>query len=154
MFQSEDRGLWAWVNQQEHLKLSVRELNPSSADLPALFARLFAASLGLQRAVEAAGHALARDARLGWLCACPSRLGTALQARGSLYLPLALAKSSTALDELVHGMGLAGKRRGTQIALSNAERLGAGEAELASGLLAGVAALCAFEAARPSPFLY
>nr|NJM01089.1 arginine kinase [Desulfobacula sp.] len=140
VFHSLDRKLMVWVNEEDHLRIMSLE---RSSHLSLVFHRLCRA---LQALSPRLGFAF--DHRLGYLTSCPTNLGTAMRAGVHIRLEKLDRKK-----ELLHGLakeyhlqirGTRGEKTEVEDAvfdISNAQRLGIGEAAVIQTLHQGLLAI-------------
>jgi len=108
----------AWINEEDHLRLRMRQ---PGANLREACQHLSTADAALRDAVGKAGHAFLANSRLGYITASPANLGTGFQAQATLRLPFLAA--SRAFGSLCRRLHL-------QVRPSrDKQRLGAGEGQ-------------------------
>ena len=81
---SSDERFLVWVNEEDHVRTMAMA---PGGDVAAVFGRWAEGTAKLEAALAAAGHAVAFDAKLGFLATCPSNLGTAMRASVFVRLP-------------------------------------------------------------------
>eukprot|EP00927_Polykrikos_kofoidii_P072619 TRINITY_DN68721_c0_g1_i1.p1 TRINITY_DN68721_c0_g1~~TRINITY_DN68721_c0_g1_i1.p1 ORF type:complete len:1415 (-),score=218.75 TRINITY_DN68721_c0_g1_i1:288-4532(-) len=126
VFVSTNRKLSAWINEEEHLRLTFAE---KGQDVKGAFSRLCRALDGLQDSLRHSGYTFAKSDRLGYVCSSPANLGTCFTATVSLKIPV-LSKE-THFRQLcavfgVHARSGIGGVKGS-IDISNIRRLGSSE---------------------------
>lgn len=145
VFASADEVFAVQINETEHLRVIV---TLKGSDLKKAFGRFCLASDALSLALQQDGHAFARSERLGFLCAEPSELGTALSAIVTVRLPR-LGKQPEKLAGFCAALCItAAKAANTSGALdiSNAERLGSSEVDQVNVVIKGCQRLIELEA--------
>jgi len=142
VFVSEERDIFAWINEADHLR--VRAVGYHSGDLKGAMLRLAKAedaiASGLPKNLE-----FAHSDRLGFLASLPENLGTGLTATVSVQLPK--LSDSAGFGALCKKMKLRAERdsEGDGWSMSNADRLGSSELQQVTGVGEGVRALIALE---------
>lgn len=140
VFSSLDRRLMVWVNEEDHLRIMSLE---RSSDLSGAFHQLCRALQALSPPLE-----FAFDNRLGYLTSCPTNLGTAMRAGVHIRLEK-LDRKKEILDGLAKAYhlqirGTRGEKTEVEDAvfdISNAQRLGIGEAAVIQTLHQGLSAI-------------
>lgn len=140
VFYSPDRQFMVWVNEEDHLRIMSLE---KTSDLASTFHRLVRALQALSPSLE-----FAFDNRLGYLTSCPTNLGTAMRAGVHIRLEKLDRKK-----EILHCLakeyhlqirGTQGEKTKVEKAvfdISNAQRLGIGEASIIRTLHKGLSAI-------------
>jgi creatine kinase len=90
IYLNRDRDLMVWVNYEDHLRLTSVE---NGGNLKSAFARLCKANEKLLESLVSDGAGFMQSDLLGYLCSCPSNLGTTLRATAAIRLPLLSARS-------------------------------------------------------------
>lgn len=147
----------AWVNEEDHCRIISME---SNGDIPSVFTRFCALSDAIKSSAEANGAKLMWNDALGFICTCPSNLGTGL--RASVIIKLEnfnrLAEGDNHADsELLKTVcstydlqlrGSAGEHSavvGAKFDVSNKQRLGYSEVQLVQKMIDGVSKVIQLE---------
>ncbi len=142
-FSNQAKSFTAWVNEEDQLRLiSVQR----GADIATVFARLCRAMDSIENTLE-----FQRSDDYGFLCSCPTNLGTGL--RASFHLRLPLSGGSQDFREICRRRYLTVRSSsgehspGAQYVyeISNKRRLGLSEAEALHECLEGIMKLIALE---------
>lgn len=144
VYTSRDRQFFAWVNEEDHLRLICLE---KSGALSRVFNRLALALEFLSKTLS-----FAWDPCKGYLNTCPTNIGTALRAGVHIRLP-GLENHPDRLNDLAsaHGLQIRGTRgektavTGAVFDISNRFRLGIDENRLIQDLHTGITAIVAAE---------
>lgn len=141
VFLSESQGLCVWCNEEDHLRFVARQ--HGAVDLKRLWSNLVEALAAVGQ-----GGSFARSDRLGYLTACPTRLGAAMRATVALRLPLLAA--ATDLPALCASMDLQVSQEvgpsGSLWGVSSGEGLGVSEVDLLNNVIEGCRRLVSLEA--------
>jgi creatine kinase len=155
VFLSGSRRFAAWVNEEDHLCLRSARLGVAAGGVQEAFAEVMGALDCINSSVSRQGElcmGFARSERLGYLTACPSKLGTALRVVVMLRLPLlslqdGLAKWCSRSRSLTvreafddHGRPLVGC-----LEVTHRGRLGVSEIATMNGVVAAVDELIRME---------
>jgi len=147
----EDQGtgsmLCAWINEDEHLSLIVRQTGSgdisSSGVARRAFDQLCSAEHHLQAALQQQGRGFARSQRWGFITALPERLGTGLSVSVRLKLPRLTAAPEIGNLCAAEGLQITARAPGGVIEVSNRVSLGVSEVELVNLTMAACARLVA-----------
>jgi len=158
-FWPESRGIFhnashtalCWCNEEDHCRIISMQ---DGGDVKAVFTRFCALSEAMKASTEAAGASLMHNAALGYIGTCPSNLGTGM--RASVMIELANLNENVPLLHKICEMydlqprGSAGEHSaalGARWDISNKQRIGFSEVELAQKMIDGVCmVICAEEA--------
>lgn len=142
VFATEDVSAWAWINDEDHLRLHCAQDGPSLRDA---FAQLCVIHSTLVEALQRRGHAFARDARLGFLSTGVTNVGSSLCATVFVRLPLLSAQPE--FRKACKQLQLQASYQSTSgvWALSNIARLGTSEADQVNAVANGCRELIAME---------
>jgi arginine kinase len=83
-FRSDNGKIHAWVNDEDHLKLFVRDDGskatiPAAVNLKAMIKEWAKTLVFIESVMEPSGFCFMRSERLGYVTSCPSNLGTAMR---------------------------------------------------------------------------
>jgi len=146
LFPSNSGRLVAWVNGEDHLRLT--SLQPGG-NLQEAFCRLSRTATGVEAGLAAEGHQFSRNGRLGYITTSPSNLGIGLYVNVLIRLPLLSLQPD--LKETCRDLGLqvcAGTSAGVlNVAAVPWEHFRKTEVELVSAAVDGCAKLVQLEQA-------
>lgn len=140
VFLSQDKKFRTWVNEEDHLRIISLSYD---SDLQGVFERL------VRGLVTLGTHlAFAHDPALGFLCSCPTNIGTAMRAGVHIRLKK-LEKRPSLLKEIVSAhhlqiRGTGGEKTAVDNAvfdISNARRLGVSANDIVGDLHTGLQAV-------------
>lgn len=141
VFCNQSDNLWAWVNEEDHLKLFSGQ--PDS-NLHAAFYRLAAAEKSLKMILQQDGLSFACNENLGYLSSSLHNIGTGLCATVVMRLPNLSATPN--FRSMCAKLKLQVKAVGSKVwAVSNTERLGTSEVEQISQVASSCKELLAAE---------
>jgi len=143
IFHNDQKTFLVWVNEEDHMRVIAMQDGGNVLDVFDRFARGVA---DVEKVVKAEGREYMYDDHLGFLCTCPSNLGTGLRASVMIKLPY-LAGDSDRFYELCGLLGL--QARGSKgehsppgpggvYDVSNKARIGKSEVELVQTMIDGV----------------
>jgi creatine kinase len=150
------RGIWhnkeknflVWINEEDQCRVISMQ---SGGDMHQTFARFCRGIKEIERLMKVNGHEFMWNERLGYICTCPSNLGTVL--RCSVHVQLKLLGKDERFESIVSGLGL--QWRGTAgehtdavdsiYDISNAARLKKTEREFVQLVIDGVTKLIDME---------
>jgi len=134
IFTSSQGDLWAWMNEEDHLRLFSAQ---NGSNLQEAFARLCRAESSMQSRLKQAGYDWAHSKRLGFLATSPANLGTSLCATAFMRLPQISQQAK--FRSLCKSLHLQAQRSGTSglWAISNSERLGSSEVDQVNCVITG-----------------
>jgi len=158
------RGIWhnnqknflVWINEEDHIRIISMQ---KGGDMRAVFSRFGRGLLEVERLMKEKGYELMRNERLGYICTCPTNLGTVV--RCSVHLRLVHLEKDKRFDEILAKLRLGKRGTGGESSLaedstydiSNLARLGKSERDLVQVLVDGVNTLIkmdqALEAGKP-----
>ena len=143
VFYNTDRDVLAWVNQEDHVRLFAMEMG---SDIKGVFERLSTLLAGFERRLEKGGKEVMRDERLGYITTDPGNVGTGLRVRLLMRLPQLVCRDDFA--ELMKKLKLdCTEGEDGMVDLSNADRLGRTEVELANVVIHAAERIIAMETA-------
>lgn len=143
------RGIWhndkknflIWVNEEDHCRVISMQ---QGGDMLATFDRFCTGLKEVESLMKAKGHEFMHSDRLGYLCTCPTNIGTGL--RCSVHVQLKNLSKHPKFDDIVKGLQM--QKRGTAgehtaavddtYDLSNAARLKKTEREFVQLVINGV----------------
>lgn len=147
----------AWINEEDHCRLFAQD---NTGDVKKVFTEFVNLINSITSAVTSKGKSFMYSPSLGYLCTCPSELGTALKINIKVLLPEInkLLKSGSTDDvELVEKLyymfdlepgtvsGLFNASENDILNISNAQRMGVSEVQLTQKIIDGVSALIEVE---------
>jgi len=150
------RGIWhnktknflVWINEEDQCRVISME---QGGNMRQTFARFCHGIKEIERLMKEKGHQFMWSERLGYLCTCPSNLGTVL--RCSVHIQLKLLSKDKRFENIVSGLGL--QWRGTAgehtdavdsiYDISNSARLKKTEREFVQLVIDGVETLIKME---------
>lgn len=143
IFHNDEKTFLVWVNEEDHMRVIAME---DGGDIQRVFDRWSRGVSDVESVVKAEGREYMYDEHLGFLCTCPSNLGTGLRASVMIKLPY-LAQNSERFYELCGLLGL--QARGSKgehsppgpggvYDVSNKARIGFSEVELVQTMIDGV----------------
>nr|BAD27402.1 glycocyamine kinase beta chain [Hediste diversicolor] len=143
------RGIWhnngknflVWINEEDHIRIISMQ---KGGDMRAVFSRFGRGLTEVERLMKEKGYELMRNERLGYICTCPTNLGTVV--RASVHLRLANLEKDKRFDDFLAKLRLGKRGTGGESSLaedstydiSNLARLGKSERELVQVLVDGV----------------
>lgn len=143
----------AWINEEDHFRIITQQ---DGGNIAATFARFASFMLAVTSTAEQKGLKFMHSPSLGYLCTCPSELGTALKVTMTIHLPeinkIMQSKKKADLDNIVKvcdifsidvdgSNGLLSAAEGDNFFISNSQRFGCTEVDLAQKVLSGSAKL-------------
>jgi len=150
IFHNEKKSFLVWVNEEDHMRVIAME---QGGDVKGVFDRWCRGVSDVESVVKAEGREYMYDDHLGFVCTCPSNLGTGLRASVMIKLP-ELAGNSDRFYAICSKLGL--QARGSKgehsppgpggvYDVSNKARIGHSEVELVQGMIDGIWTLIALE---------
>ncbi|MFT5676887.1 MAG: arginine kinase [Paraglaciecola sp.] len=144
IYHNDEKTFLVWVNEEDQLRIISMQ---AGGNIRQVFERLTLALTELEQRLT-----FAFNPRLGYICSCPTNLGTAMRASVHIKLPY-LAKDMTQLNAIVEQhylqiRGIHGEHsdcEGDVYDISNRRRLGVTEVQCVQDLYTGVVALIAAE---------
>jgi len=143
------RGIWhnnektflVWINEEDHCR--VISMNKDS-NMKATFERFCRGLKEIQGLIKGNGRDFMWSERLGFLCTCPSNIGTGL--RCSVHVQLKLLSKDPRFDKIIPALGMQARGSGGEHTeaidsvydLSNAARLKKSELEFVQLVIDGV----------------
>jgi len=149
IFHNENKTALCWCNEEDHCRIISME---DGGDVKAVFALFCALSEAMKASAEGAGAALMHSPALGYIGTCPSNLGTGM--RASVMIKLPCLNDHVALLEQVcdafdlQPRGSAGEHSaavGAKWDVSNKQRIGFSEVQLAQKMIDGVSKVIEIE---------
>jgi len=145
IFANEAKNFLVWCNEEDHTRIISMEMG---ADLKSVFERFVVAVGKVEEVVKKQGFEFMHNDHLGYIVVSPADLGTGLRASVMMRLP----KLSTRADfkQICAGMKLSavGDGSGSGVFdISNVDRLGVSEVDLANAMIVGCAKLVKMEQA-------
>merc|ERR1712055_1043573 len=150
IFENDQQNLYVWVNEEDQMRIVSME---KGDNIKAIITRFAMATSTIQEVMQQEGHDFMHSDHLGWILTCPSNLGTGLRAGCMVKVPLFSARSD--FKQVCGKMGL--QTRGTGGVdsastggtwdISNADRLGKSEVQLANIFIEGLAQIIKWEQA-------
>lgn len=140
----------AWINEEDHVRVIAQQ---EGGDVASTFARFAKFMTAVNEAAESKGLKFMHSERLGYLCTCPSELGTALKVTMTVHLPeinkIMQIRKKIDLDNIVKvcdifaidvdgSNGLLSAAEGDNFLISNSQRLGVTEVALTQKVINGV----------------
>lgn len=150
------RGIWhnqsknflIWINEEDQCRVISMQ---AGGNMRETFARFGKGITEIERKMKEHGHEFSWNERLGYICTCPSNLGTVL--RCSVHMQLKLLSKDERFENIVSGLGL--QWRGTAgehtdavdsiYDISNSARLKKTEREFVQLVIDGVQKLIEME---------
>mmetsp|Transcript_3003 Transcript_3003/g.10225 ORF Transcript_3003/g.10225 Transcript_3003/m.10225 type:complete len:960 (-) Transcript_3003:25-2904(-) len=140
-------GLFLWCNEEDHLRFFARQ--HTTVDLKKLWTSLHQSLDAVSKAAEAEGTGFVFSEKLGYVTACPSRLGASLRVVVSLKIPLLAAAAD--LAGLCRSFDLQVSQESGHAAhgdvwnVSSGDPLGLAEVDLINGVMEGCRTLVNLE---------
>lgn len=143
IFHNNEKTFLVWVNEEDHMRVIAME---QGGDVKAVFDRWARGVSDVEKVVKAEGREYMYNEHLGFVCTCPSNLGTGLRASVMIKFP-ELAKKSDQFYSLCDKLGL--QARGSKgehsppgpggvYDVSNKARIGFSEVELVQNMIDGI----------------
>ncbi|TMW63192.1 hypothetical protein Poli38472_002133 [Pythium oligandrum] len=143
IFHNDQKTFLVWVNEEDHMRVIAME---DGGDVKRVFDRWSRGVSDVEQVVKGEGREYMYDEHLGFVCTCPSNLGTGLRASVMIKLPY-LAQNSDRFYDLCDSLGL--QARGSKgehsppgpggvYDVSNKARIGFSEVELVQTMVDGV----------------
>ncbi|RHY56695.1 hypothetical protein DYB26_000256 [Aphanomyces astaci] len=143
IFHNDAKSFLVWVNEEDHMRVISME---NTGNVKSVFERFVRGVNGVEKVVKAEGREYMYDDHLGFLCTCPSNLGTGLRASVMIKFPK-LSENSDQFYALCDVLGL--QARGSKgehsppgpggvYDVSNKARIGFSEVELVQTMIDGV----------------
>jgi ATP:guanido phosphotransferase, C-terminal catalytic domain/ATP:guanido phosphotransferase, N-terminal domain len=95
LYQNRDRQVFAWVNDEDHLKLICRATG-KNIDMAGMIREWARTLVTVETCVEPSGFCYMHSERLGYITSCPSNLGTAMRLAVIMRLPALNLRQDTA----------------------------------------------------------
>lgn len=143
IFHNDQKSFLVWVNEEDHMRVIAMQ---QGGNVKEVFDRWCRGVSNVEKVVKAEGREYMFDSHLGFVCTCPSNLGTGLRASVMIKLP-ELAKNSDRFYDLCSKLGL--QARGSKgehsppgpggvYDVSNKARIGYSEVELVQTMIDGI----------------
>jgi len=143
IFHNNEKSFLVWVNEEDHMRVIAME---SGGDVKNVFDRWSRGVSGVEKVVKDEGREYMYNDHLGFVCTCPSNLGTGLRASVMIKVP-ELAKNSDQFYTIcaklkLQARGAKGEHSepgpGGVYDVSNKARIGYSEVELVQTMIDGV----------------
>lgn len=143
IFHNDAKTFLVWVNEEDHMRVIAMQ---DGGDVKAVFDRWCRGVSDVEKVVKGEGREYMYDEHLGFLCTCPSNLGTGLRASVMIKLP-ELAKNSDRFYDICAKLGLQARGAkgehsppgpGGVYDVSNKARIGFSEVELVQTMINGI----------------
>jgi creatine kinase len=143
IFHNNDKTFLVWVNEEDHMRVIAME---EGGDVKEVFDRWSRGVAGVERVVKGEGREYMYDDHLGFVCTCPSNLGTGLRASVMIKVP-ELAKNLDQFYDIcaklsMQARGSKGEHSppgpGGVFDVSNKARIGYSEVELVQTMIDGI----------------
>lgn len=149
IWHNENKNFLVWVNEEDHTRVISMQ---KGGNIREVFTRFCNGLNKVESLIKESGHEFMWNEHLGFVLTCPSNLGTGLRAGVHLKIPN-LSKDEKKLDQILDKLRL--QKRGTGgvdtasvggiYDISNSDRLGFSEVELAQAMVDGVGLLIEME---------
>ncbi|KAK2194005.1 hypothetical protein NP493_3g02057 [Ridgeia piscesae] len=150
IWHNNDKNFLVWINEEDHCRIISME---QGGNLKGTFARFCRGLKEVEALMKSKGREFSWSERLGYLCTCPTNLGTVL--RCSVHIQLHKLSQDPRFDKIVVALGM--QKRGTSgehtaavddvYDISNAARLKKSEREFVQLVIDGVEKLIQIEKA-------
>lgn len=143
IFHNDEKTFLVWINEEDHMRVIAMQ---DGGDVKAVFDRFSRGVSQVESVVQDEGSEYMYDEHLGFVCTCPSNLGTGLRASVMIKLPC-LAEHSKLFYELcdkfkLQARGSKGEHSppgpGGVYDISNKARIGYSEVELVQTMINGI----------------
>jgi creatine kinase len=148
IWHNKDKTFLIWINEEDQVRIIAMQ---HGGDVKAVFERFSRGITQIEALMKKHGHEWAWSERLGYICTCPSNLGTGL--RASVHLQLHQLSKHPKFEDIILGLSL--QKRGTGgehtaavddvYDISNRARLKKSEREFVQLLINGVTKLIELE---------
>jgi len=141
IWHNNDKNFLVWVNEEDHIRVISMQ---KGGDMKAVFSRFARGLTEVENLMKGKGHQFMHNERLGYICTCPTNLGTVV--RCSVHLRLVNLEKDKRFDAILAAMKLGKRGTGGESSLaedstydiSNLARLGQSERQLVQLLIDGV----------------
>jgi len=148
IFHNNDKTFLVWINEEDHYRIISMQ---KGADVKGTFERFCRGLTETEALMKKAGHSFMLHDRFGYLCACPSNIGTGL--RASVHMQLHKLCKHPKFEPMMPAMGLQARGTGGEHTaavddvydISNRARLKLTELQFAQQLIDGVNKLIEME---------
>lgn len=143
IFHNNEKTFLVWINEEDHMRVISMQ---QGGDIQQVFDRWSRGVSQVEKVVKDEGREYMYDEHLGFVCTCPSNLGTGLRASVMIKLP-ELAKDTDRFYKLcaklrLQARGSKGEHSpagpGGVYDVSNKQRIGFSEVELVQAMIDGV----------------
>jgi len=133
VWHNNDKNFLVWVNEEDHIRVISMQ---KGGNMKEVFSRFARGLTQVQDLMKQKGHQFMHNERLGYLCTCPTNLGTVV--RCSVHLRLVNLEKDKRFDAILAAMKLGKRGTGGESSLaedstydiSNLARLGQSERQL------------------------
>ncbi|RLN87998.1 hypothetical protein BBJ28_00017207 [Nothophytophthora sp. Chile5] len=143
IFHNNNKTFLVWVNEEDHMRVIAMQ---NGGNIQEVFDRFSRGVSDVEKVVKGEGREYMYDDHLGFVCTCPSNLGTGLRASVMIKFPQ-LSKESERFYNLCSALGL--QARGSKgehsppgpggvYDVSNKARIGYSEVELVQTMIDGI----------------
>ncbi|CAF1471136.1 unnamed protein product [Rotaria sordida] len=151
IYVNNDKNIFAWINQKDHLRFISWSTNNAKNNLRSVITRFFQGISLLENIMKNEGISFAHDDHFGYLTTCPVNIGTGLKI--NIYLKLPLLTKDLRLPTIIKDLNLTMEEimdpdiEGFKdcIDISNRDRIGKTEIEIIQHVLDGVTKLVEIE---------
>ncbi|CAF3834862.1 unnamed protein product, partial [Rotaria magnacalcarata] len=151
LYVNNDKNIFAWINQKDHLRFVSWSTNNAKNNLRSVITKFFQGIVLLANAMKDEGVSFAHDDHFGYLTTCPANIGTGLKI--NVYIKLPLLTKDFRLPTIIKDLKLTMEEimdpdtEGFKdcIDISNRDRIGKTEIEIIQQVLDGVAKLVEIE---------
>lgn len=150
IYHNTDKNFLVWINEEDHVRVISMQ---KGGNMKAVFSRFGRGVMKVEELMKAKGHEFMRSDRIGYVCTCPSNLGTVV--RCSVHIQLKNLEKDERMDSILKGYGLSKRGTGGESSLatdsiydiSNIARLGRSERQLIQDVIDGITKLIEIEKA-------
>lgn len=141
IWHNKDKNFLVWINEEDHIRVISMQ---KGGNMRAVFERFARGVTEVENLMKTKGHEFMRNDRLGYICTCPTNLGTVV--RASVHLRVANLEKDKRFDDILGKLRLGKRGTGGESSLavdstydiSNWARLGKSERDLVQLLIDGV----------------
>ncbi|CAF1010774.1 unnamed protein product [Adineta steineri] len=151
IYVNNDKNIFAWINQKDHLRFVSWSTNNAKNNLRAVITNFFQGINLLENSMKNEGISFAHDDHFGYLTTCPANIGTGLKYNiflklpnltKDMRLPTIIKDLNLTMEEIMDSDPQAFK---DCIDISNRDRIGKTEVEIIQHILNGVKKLVEIE---------
>jgi len=106
IWQNNEKTFLIWLNEEDQVRIISMQ---SGGDFKAVFERFGRGLKEIEGLMKQKGHGFAWSERLGFICTCPSNLGTGM--RASVHIQLHKLSKHAKFEDIIFGLNL--QKRGT-----------------------------------------